>query len=278
MMMESKVVFIGAGNMAEAIVSGMVAADFCAPEKIIMTDIRPEHLADLSEEYGVTTSVNNGVVENAEIVVLAVKPQILTEVVKEIAPILQKETLLVSIAAGISCANIEAALDGERRVVRVMPNTPALIGKGAAAIAAGTHADEADIEVAEAILQCVGMTVRVKEKELDAVTALSGSGPAYVFYLLEAMLEAAEEMDLEKETARSLALQTVEGAARLMKDSGESAKTLRERVTSKGGTTEAAIHALNDENVKGSIVKALKAAHDRSVELSKSQTRSSRAS
>jgi len=266
--MESKVVFIGAGNMAEAIVSGMVAGDFCEPEKIIMTDIRPDRLSDLGAEYGVSTSADNRVVKDAEIVVLAVKPQVMADVLKEIAPVLQKETLVVSIAAGISCAKIEAELEGDRRVVRVMPNTPALIGQGAAAIAAGAHADEADLEVAEAILQCVGLTVRVEEKELDAVTALSGSGPAYVFYLLEAMLDAAEEMGLEKETARSLALQTVEGAARLMKDSGESAKTLRERVTSKGGTTEAAIHTLNDENVKGAIMKALKAAHDRSVELS----------
>ncbi len=266
--MESKVVFIGAGNMAEAIVSGMVAGDFCAPEKIVLTDIRPDRLGDLKDEYGVSTSADNSVVENAEIVVLAVKPQVMMDVLSEIAPVLQEETLLVSIAAGISCSKIEAELEGERRVVRVMPNTPALIGQGAAAIAAGAHADEADVEVAEAILQCVGLTVRVDEKELDAVTALSGSGPAYVFYLLEAMLDAAEEMGLEKETARVLALQTVEGAARLMKDSGESASALRERVTSKGGTTEAAIHTLNDENVKGAIQKALKAAYDRSVELS----------
>ena len=268
MIMESKVVFVGAGNMAEAIVSGMVAADFCAAEKIILTDVRPDRLSDLEKEYGVSTSMDNGVVRNAEIVVLSVKPQVMGDVLKKIAPVLQKETLVVSIAAGISCSRIEAALEGERRVVRVMPNTPALIGQGAAAIAAGTHADEADLEVAEAILQCVGVTVRVKESELDAVTALSGSGPAYVFYLLEAMLAAAEDFGLEKETARLLALQTVEGAARLMKDTGESAAALRERVTSKGGTTEAAIHMLNDENVKGGILKALKAAHDRSVELS----------
>ncbi len=266
--MESKVVFIGAGNMAEAIVSGMVAGNFCAPEKIVLTDVRPDRLRTLEKEYGITTSMDNGVVQNAEIVVLSVKPQAMGDVLEKIAPVLRKETLVISIAAGIPCAKIEAALEGERRVVRVMPNTPALIGQGAAAIAAGTYADEADLEVAEAILQCVGLTVRVEENELDAVTALSGSGPAYVFYLLEAMLAAAEEMGLKPDAARTLALQTVEGAARLMKDTGESAAALRERVTSKGGTTEAAIHMLNDENVKGAIVKALRAAHDRSVELS----------
>jgi len=266
--MESKVVFIGAGNMAEAIVSGMEANGFCAIEKIVMTDLRTDRLHEMEKKYSIETSAHNRVVENAEMVVLAVKPQVLAAVLKEIAPFLKEETLLISIAAGISCAKIEAALEGNPRVVRVMPNTPALVGQGAAAIAAGTFADQADMEVTKALLQCVGLTVCVEEKDLDAVTALSGSGPAYVFYLLEAMLAAAEEMGLEKKTARALALQTVEGAARLMKDSGESATALRERVTSKGGTTEAAIYTLNDENVKEAVLKALKAAHHRSVELS----------
>jgi pyrroline-5-carboxylate reductase len=269
MIMESKVVFVGAGNMAEAIVSGMVTAQFCAPEKIIMTDVRPERLADLENEYGVSISTDNSVVKNAEIVVLAVKPQILADVLKGIAPVLRSETLIISIAAGIPTAKIEAALSGKRRVVRVMPNTPALVGQGASAIAAGTHADEADMEVTEAILGCVGLTVRVQENDLDAVTALSGSGPAYVFYLIEGMLAAAEKMGLDKETARRLALKTVEGSARLMADSGEAADALRVKVTSKGGTTEAAIRSLDEAGVKNAIVLALLAAQIRSVELSK---------
>jgi len=269
MIMESKVVFIGAGNMAEAIVSGMVAANFCAPEKIIMTDVRPERLAELETEYGVSTSTDNRVVKNAEIVVLAVKPQVMMDVLKGIAPVLRKETLVISIAAGIPTEKIEAALGGARRVVRVMPNTPALVGQGASAIAAGANADEADLEVAETILECVGLTVRVEEKELDAVTALSGSGPAYVFYLLEGMLAAAEKMGLDKETARRLALKTVEGAARLMEDSGEAADVLRAKVTSKGGTTEAAIRSLDEAGVKDAVIKALLAAQKRSIELSK---------
>jgi len=266
--MESKVVFIGAGNMAEAIVSGMVAAEFCEPEKIVLTDIRPERLADLEKEYGVRTSTENDAVKNAEIVVLAVKPQILDEVLKKMAPVFRKETLVISIAAGIPSSKIETALGDGVRVVRVMPNTPALIGQGASALAAGSLADEADLDVADSILGCVGLTVRVDEDQIDAVTALSGSGPAYVFYLLEAMLSAAEEMGLEKETARILALQTVEGAARLMKDSGEEAAALRAKVTSKGGTTEAAIKSLDASGVKEGVVKALKVAQARSVELS----------
>lgn len=266
--MESKVVFVGAGNMAEAIVSGMVAGGFCAPEKIVMTDIRPDRLVDLEQEYGVRTSQRNDGVQNAEIVVLAVKPQVMTDVLEEMAAHLNPETLVISIAAGIPSAKIEKMLGGKPRVVRVMPNTPALVGQGASAIAAGTHADEADLDVTEAILNCVGLTVRVDEKQMDVVTALSGSGPAYVFYLLEGMLTAAEEMGLEPATARRLALKTVEGAARLMTDTGEDAAALRTKVTSKGGTTEAAIHALNDANMKGAIIKAVKAAKARSQELS----------
>ncbi|QHI70958.1 pyrroline-5-carboxylate reductase [Tichowtungia aerotolerans] len=266
--MESKVVFVGAGNMAEAIAAGMVRAEFCAAEKIVMTDIRPERLSGLETDLGVSTSADNSVVKNAEIVVLAVKPQIMNDVLEDIAPVLRKETLVISIAAGITAEKIERALGEGTRVIRVMPNTPALIGQGASGIAAGRLADEADLEVAETILGCVGETVRVDEKDLDAVTALSGSGPAYVFYLLESMLAAAEEMGLEKETARTLALQTVEGAARLMKDSGEEAAELRAKVTSKGGTTFAAMTSMEESGVKPAIIKALKAAQMRSKELS----------
>lgn len=266
--MESKVVFVGAGNMAEAIVSGMISGGFCAPEKIIMTDVRPERLADLAKEYGVSISTDNRVVKNAEIVLLAVKPQMMTDVLSGIAPVLRRETLIISIAAGIPASKIEALLGGKRRVIRVMPNTPALIGQGASAVAAGANADEADLEVAEAILGCVGLTVRVEEKEIDAVTALSGSGPAYVFYLLEGMLAAAEKMGLDKETARKLALKTVEGSARLMEDSGEDAESLRAKVTSKGGTTAAAVQKLDESGVKPAIVEALLAAQKRSIELS----------
>jgi pyrroline-5-carboxylate reductase len=269
MIMESKIVFIGAGNMAEAIVSGIVTAKFCAPEKIIMTDVRPERLADLEKEYEVSTTTDNSVVKNAEIVLLAVKPQVMADVLKGIAPVLRKETLVISIAAGIPTAKIEAALGGSRRVVRVMPNTPALVGQGASALAAGAYAEKADLEVAETILGCVGLTVRVEEKDIDAVTALSGSGPAYVFYLLEGMLAAAEQMGLSPETARKLALKTVQGSAQLMEDSGEPADVLRAKVTSKGGTTAAAIQVMEDSGVKDAIIQALKAAKARSEELSK---------
>lgn len=267
--MESKVVFVGAGNMAEAIVSGMVTAGFCAPEKIVMTDIRPDRLAGLADEYGVRTADDNRVVENAEIVVLSIKPQNMADVLRDVAPVLRPETLVVSIAAGVPCGKIEAMLGGRPRVVRAMPNTPALIGMGASAVAAGTHADAADVGVAEQILRCVGIAIQVPESALDAVTALSGSGPAYIFYLIEVLLAAAGAMGLEESTARRLVLQTVEGAARLMVDTGEDAAALRAKVTSKGGTTEAAVQALDEAGVRDAWIRAVLAACGRSVELSK---------
>ena len=151
--------------------------------------------------------------------------------------------------------------------MRVMPNTPSLVGEGAAGIAAGERATEADIEIAKKLLGAVGVAVVVEEKELDAVTALSGSGPAYVFYLLESMLEAADQMGLEKGIARDLALSTVIGAAKLMKESGEGAADLRAKVTSKGGTTHAAISTMEELGVKESIIAAMQAAKARSIEL-----------
>ena len=266
--MESKVVFIGSGNMAEAIVSGMVRAKFCAPEKIVLTDLREERLTEMSTRLGVSISTDKSVVANAEIVVLAVKPQGMNAAMEELRPFLKKEALLVSIAAGIHTDQIEQAIGDGTRVVRVMPNTPALIGKGASAVAAGSLADEADLEVTEAILGCAGLTVRVDEKDMDAVTALSGSGPAYIFYLFEAMMDASAEMGLDYETARTLLLQTVEGSACLLKESGEDAADLRAKVTSKGGTTHAAITSMETSGVKPAIITALQAAKARSEELS----------
>ncbi|MFA5689471.1 MAG: pyrroline-5-carboxylate reductase [Kiritimatiellales bacterium] len=268
--MNSKIVFIGAGNMAEAIVSGIIAGQCCAPENIVMTDVIPERLAALAEKYGVEVSITNQAAENAGTVLLAVKPQVLPEILHELKPVLKKETLVISITAGITTRKIETLLGENRRVVRVMPNTPALIKRGASAIAGGVNAGESDLEMVEKIFSSVGFTVRVDEKELDAVTALSGSGPAYVFYLLEAMLAAAGRMGLDKEVARALALQTVTGSAELMQTSGEDADTLRANVTSKGGTTAAAINVLETQGVKEAIIEALLAAQKRSAELSAS--------
>jgi pyrroline-5-carboxylate reductase len=260
------VVFIGAGNMAEAIVAGIVNKGIVGADEVCVTDINDARLEHFVEQYGVGRSSDNAAaVGEADVVVLSVKPQIFPEVWPEIEGSLKPDALVVSIMAGIPSAKIMAGKP--IRVVRVMPNTPSLVGEGAAGIAAGEFATEADLRIAEKLLGAVGIAVFVKEDEIDAVTALSGSGPAYVFYLLEGMLEAAEQMGLEKEISRELALATVMGAAKLMKESGEEAGVLRSKVTSKGGTTAAAINTMEERGVKDSIVAALRAAQARSKEL-----------
>jgi pyrroline-5-carboxylate reductase len=261
-----KISFIGAGNMAEAIVAGILERQVVEPEDICVTDVSELRLQHFMTKHGVSASLNNReATSQAGVVVLSVKPQIFPEVWPEIEQGLEQDTLVISIMAGIPSSKIA---NGKRiRVVRVMPNTPSLVGAGASGIAAGEFAVAADLEVAEDLMSAVGKAVLVKEEELDAVTALSGSGPAYVFYLLESMLEAADQMGLAAGVSRELALATVIGAAKLMLETGEEADVLRHKVTSKGGTTEAAINTLEDRKVKESIIAALMAARDRSREL-----------
>lgn len=252
--------------MAEAIVAGIVRQNVVEAADVCVTDINEARLDHFTEMYGVGRSMDNAAaVAQADVIVLSVKPQIFPEVWPEIEGALKSDALVVSIMAGIPAAKI--ANGKPIRVVRVMPNTPSLVGEGAAGIAAGERATEADIEIAKKLLGAVGVAVVVEEKELDAVTALSGSGPAYVFYLLESMLEAADQMGLEKGIARDLALSTVIGAAKLMKESGEGAADLRAKVTSKGGTTHAAISTMEELGVKESIIAAMQAAKARSIEL-----------
>jgi pyrroline-5-carboxylate reductase len=261
-----KITFIGAGNMAEAIVAGMIEKQVVAAEDICVTDVSEVRLQYFLEKHGVGTSLDNGTaVKESDTVVLSVKPQVFPEVWPEVEAALRPDALVISIMAGIPSAKITGS--HPVRVVRVMPNTPALVGEGAAGIAAGTHATDEDLEFAKRLMEAVGKAVIVGEDELDAVTALSGSGPAYVFYLLESMLEAAERMGLAGDVSRELALATVIGAARLMQETGEDAVALRAKVTSKGGTTAAAIGTMEERDVKKSIVAALLAAQARSREL-----------
>jgi pyrroline-5-carboxylate reductase len=261
-----KITFIGAGNMAEAIVAGIVGKAIVGADAVCVTDINEERLAHFVEQYGVGRSSDNAAaVREADVVVLSIKPQVFPDLWPVIEGSLKPEALVVSIMAGIPSARIAGGKP--IRVVRVMPNTPSLVAKGAAGIAAGEFATTADLRFAEKLLGAVGIAVIVKEEEIDAVTALSGSGPAYVFYLLEGMLAAAEQMGLEKNVSRELALATVIGAATLMQESGEEAATLRQKVTSKGGTTHAAISSMEAHGVKDSIIAALLAAQARSREL-----------
>ena len=252
--------------MAEAIVAGIVGKQVVPAADVCMTDISEERLLYVFEKYGVETSIDNlAAVAVADVVVLAVKPQVFPSVWPEIVVALRPDTLVVSIMAGIPSVRIA---DGKPfRIVRVMPNTPALVGEGAAGISAGEFARTEDLEVVKKLMEAVGMAVIVKEDDIDAVSALSGSGPAYIFYLLEGMLKAADQMGLEQGISRELALATVTGAAKLMLETGEDADVLRTKVTSKGGSTAAATNTMDERGVKEAIVAALLAAQARGREL-----------
>lgn len=265
-----RIVFLGAGNMAEAIVRGLLRGKAVAPAQVTVTDVRPERLAHFRKRYRVRAEADNhAAVAKASVVVLAVKPQDLRELLRGLRGAVPGGAVVLSIAAGVRTAGIEKLLGRGARVVRAMPNTPALVGAGIAGICKGKKATERDMQVAEAILGTAGLTVRVKESDMDAVTALSGSGPAYVFFIVEAMLEAARHLRVKPETAKTLIHRTIDGAVKLLVETGEEAETLRARVTSKGGTTAAAIEQLAAGGVSDAVVKAIKAAHRRSRELSR---------
>lgn len=264
-----RMVFIGAGNMAEALVSGVLRREVAGPEQIRVTDIQEERIAYFRAAYGVEGSHDNpAAVRDADIVILAVKPQGMEPLLQSLCGITEDRHLVISIAAGVTLGRIESALGTTVRAIRVMPNTPALVGKGVAAIAAGAYATEEDMALTEQIVGATGRVVRVSEDRMDAVTAISGSGPAYVFYLMEAMQEAAQRLGLEGNVADQLIVDTVAGAARLVAETGLSPAELREKVTSKGGTTAAALAVMKEEDVHDHLVTAIMAAYQRAAELS----------
>jgi len=261
--------FIGAGNMAEALVRGIIRAKLLPPARLRVTDTERSRLEHFKTAFGVTgfeSNINGA--RGAQVVVLAVKPQVLPDVLKDIAPLLSPATLVVSIAAGVTTQRIQKQLPAGTRVVRVMPNMPALALAGVSAYSPGERATEADAQLVEALFQSVGVVVRLDEKHLDAVTALSGSGPAYVFFLAECMMRAGEEMGVDRATAKTLVLGTIRGAARLLEETGPEPGELRQRVTSRGGTTAAALEVLEAGRVPEIFVQAIRAAQKRSRELS----------
>ncbi len=267
-----KIAVIGAGNMAEALLNGILGSKIVDPANVSVSDVNEGRLERFEKQFSVVVNTSNSAAaEGADVCILAVKPQVLPEVLADTLPGLKDDALLVSIAAGISTEKIESILPEGRRVVRVMPNTPALIGMGMAALALGSNATEDDLDLTEIIIGTTGETVRVEEHLLDAVTAVSGSGPAYLFYFIEHMIAAGEEMGLDSDLAGNLACATIEGSVRLMVESGLSPKELRARVTSKGGTTAAAIARMEDCDMGKIIREAMTAARDRSVELSQAR-------
>lgn len=267
--MSKKIVFVGGGNMGEALISGLLRSGHWKPSLIIACDIRPDQLAKLQLRYKVQASADNRwAVREADIVLLAVKPQHMKHVLEEVGPVIRQEQLVLSIAAGISTSFIEKFLAKGVPVMRVMPNMPALIGQGMAGMARGRFAKETHEHVARAIMETVGSVLSVPERQMDAVTAVSGSGPAYVFYVAEAMKEAGVQLGLSPHVADQLVRQTIKGAGTLLAQSHEEAHTLRERVTSPGGTTEAALKVMESAKVRAIFIKALKRAKERSSELS----------
>jgi len=262
-----KIGFIGGGNMAEAIIKGLL--DGGAPAGAIMVaEPVPLRRDFLSAEYSAdATDDNLDVARQADIIILAIKPQVAASVLTGLEPAISPDKLVISIMAGISTGFIEEALTNGVRVVRCMPNTPALIQAAATALCAGRKATAQDLEVTAGIFARVGAVVTVPEKQMDAVTGLSGSGPAYVFAFIEALADAGVKNGLPRDTAASLAVQTVLGAARMAAETGEHPALLRERVTSPGGTTIAALHTLENGRFRGLIMDAVDAASHRSREL-----------
>ncbi len=264
-----RVTFIGGGNMAEALVKGLLAGGVVPAHAVTVVDVDAGRLARFRDHYGTVTGTDAArAAERADVVVLAVKPQAMEEVLRALAGSAVASALVVSIAAGVTTTRIEAALGANVRVVRAMPNTPALVGAGVSAVCAGRRAAGADLDTAERLLGAVGRVVRVEEPMMDAVTAVSGSGPAYVFHLAEALLAAAEDLGLAPDVARMLVAGTLFGSAKLLRESGLEAGELRRRVTSRGGTTEAALGVLGERKVSEALRAAVAAARDRSAELS----------
>lgn len=262
--------FVGGGNMAEAILKGLINRGQ-APQDIIVGEPVVERRNSLENQYKVkVTDSNADVVANSDVIVLAIKPQMVDAVVPGLASNFDEKKLLLSILAGTSTETLEQHLGGSAKVVRVMPNTPALVGHGAAAICAGSHASENDLAVAHELFSSVGTVVRVSEEQMDAVTAVSGSGPAYIFTVIEAMTEGGVAEGLDRQTALDLAIQTVIGSARLVAETGEAPMDLRAKVCSPGGTTLAAIEKLDAGGFGDTLVSGVRRAAERSRELGKS--------
>lgn len=257
---------LGAGVMGETLLSGLLRAGRPV-ERLVVSERRPERVSELREKYGVRVLDNAAAAAAAEVVVLVVKPQDMTTVLDDVRDHIAPGTLVVSLAAGITTTFLEQRLPPGTPVVRVMPNTPALVDEGMAAISPGAHCDEAHLGQAEALLRSCGRVVRLAEQHLDAVTAVSGSGPAYVFYVVEAMIEAGVLLGLPRTTSTELVVQTLYGAATMLRETGVHPTVLREQVSSPAGTTIAALRELDDHRVRAAFLTAMEAARDRSREL-----------
>ncbi|MGB2968738.1 MAG: pyrroline-5-carboxylate reductase, partial [Candidatus Nanopelagicales bacterium] len=249
----TKTAIFGAGVMGEALLTGLLRGRW-SQDDLVITEKRPDRAEVLRATYGVTVSSNVAAAEAASTLLLVVKPQDMSALLAEISPHIAGDCLVISVAAGITTAFLESQLPEGSAVVRVMPNTPALVDEGMSAISPGRHCDEEHLARAEEILSAVGRVVRVPESQQDAVTAISGSGPAYIFYIVEAMVEAGVLLGIPRATATELAVQTLYGSAKMLRETGEHPTVLRENVTSPAGTTAAALRELDDHKVRAAFL------------------------
>jgi len=262
----STTAIIGAGVMGETLLSGLIRAGRPVAE-LLVGEKRPERARELEERYAVSVVSNLEATRRADTVALVVKPQDMAAVLDEIGPAVRPGQLVVSLAAGITTAFLESRLPDGVPVVRVMPNTPALVDEGMAAIAAGSHCDDEHLAIAESLLGSTGRVLRVPESQMDAVTAISGTGPAYVFFVVESMIEAGVHLGLPRATATELVVQTLVGSAKMLRETGTHPTVLREQVTSPGGTTAAALRELEIHKVRAAFLAAMEAARNRSAQL-----------
>lgn len=262
-----KLAFVGGGRMAEALIKGGLASKLYKAEQIHVVDPDTARLDHLKTQYGVQIGItNHEAVVSSDIVVLAVKPQVTAEVLKEIGDVLTKR-LVISVVAGVRLDRIIEACGPRARIIRAMPNTPAMVGEGMTALAIGPGIEESEMRCARQIFESIGRVVRIDERFMDAVTGLSGSGPAYVFLMIEAMADGGVKMGLPRETANLLAAQTVLGAARMVLETGDHPARLKDQVASPGGTTIAGLHRLEQGCLRGVLIDAVEAATRRSQEL-----------
>ena len=268
--MSGRIAILGAGRLGESLVRGFLSSGWRKPEELAVTARGAERVEALRDAYGVAATTSNAAaVAGASLVIVAVKPQDMSEVLAEVAPALEADQVVLSVAAGVTTSFIERHLSPEARVVRAMPNAPALVHEGIAGVAGGSSASAADLELAEEALGHLGAVVRVSEYDLDAVTALSGSGPAYFALLAEAMIEAGLLLGLSRDVSTKLVVQTMFGSALLLRDEAIHPVQLRETVTSPGGTTTRAIQELERSGVRAAFLNAISAATERSRELAR---------
>ena len=270
--MDGTLAIIGTGRIGEALLRGLLASSWLRPEQVICTDASADRCEEVSAAHGVqATTDNRSAIQAADVVLIALKPQVLVTVIGEVGDAFDPAQTVISVAAGITTSTIQDTIEGEVPVVRVMTNTPVQVDEAMSVLSGGTHAKDRDLDVAEEILRHVGQVIRMDEVHLDAVTALSGSGPAYFFLLAEAMIDAGILLGLPRDVSTRLIVQTMVGSAKMLRDTGRHPVELREMVTSPGGTTISAIRTLESARVRAAFLDAIEAAKLRSEALARGE-------